>query len=109
MLTCFLSKQKTAFEMRISDWNSDVCSSDLANKLRYYIGGGYNNLQGPVINSSFDRYSLSSKLSGNAGTNVTFTNSLNAVRTVGKRVQADIAVSGANSGDRKSTRLNSSH
>ncbi|HEY9560052.1 MAG TPA: TonB-dependent receptor [Anseongella sp.] len=72
--------------------------SGTANKLRYYIGGGYNNLQGPVINSSFDRYSLSSKLSGNAGTNVTFTNSLNAVRTVGKRVQADIAVSGANSG-----------
>src|SRR3546814_17728035 len=23
-----LSKQKTAYEMRISDWNSDVCSSD---------------------------------------------------------------------------------
>src|SRR3546814_5001259 len=31
---CFLSffffKQKTAYEMRISDWSSDVCSSDLA-------------------------------------------------------------------------------
>src|SRR3546814_21076217 len=30
---CFLSifffKQKTAYEMRISDWSSDVCSSDL--------------------------------------------------------------------------------
>src|SRR3546814_1378039 len=25
----FLSKQKTAYEMRISDWSSDVCSSDL--------------------------------------------------------------------------------
>src|SRR3546814_6599870 len=24
-----LSKQKTAYEMRISDWSSDVCSSDL--------------------------------------------------------------------------------
>src|SRR3546814_2210423 len=24
-------KQKTAYEMRISDWSSDVCSSDLAN------------------------------------------------------------------------------
>src|SRR3546814_10253370 len=24
------SKQKTAYEMRISDWSSDVCSSDLA-------------------------------------------------------------------------------
>src|SRR3546814_3923192 len=26
---CFF-KQKTAYEMRISDWSSDVCSSDLA-------------------------------------------------------------------------------
>src|SRR3546814_4188209 len=28
--SCFLFKQKTAYEMRISDWSSDVCSSDLA-------------------------------------------------------------------------------
>src|SRR3546814_5246392 len=29
--SCFLFffKQKTAYEMRISDWSSDVCSSDL--------------------------------------------------------------------------------
>src|SRR3546814_19502261 len=26
----FFFKQKTAYEMRISDWSSDVCSSDLA-------------------------------------------------------------------------------
>src|SRR3546814_8059737 len=26
---CFVVKQKTAYEMRISDWSSDVCSSDL--------------------------------------------------------------------------------
>src|SRR3546814_17612580 len=33
MLRCFFFfffKQKTAYEMRISDWSSDVCSSDLA-------------------------------------------------------------------------------
>src|SRR3546814_2762285 len=30
MLICiFFFKQKTAYEMRISDWSSDVCSSDL--------------------------------------------------------------------------------
>src|SRR3546814_11224660 len=28
-LLCFFFKQKTAYEMRISDWSSDVCSSDL--------------------------------------------------------------------------------
>src|SRR3546814_8018815 len=26
---CVCVKQKTAYEMRISDWSSDVCSSDL--------------------------------------------------------------------------------
>src|SRR3546814_6874918 len=40
----FFFKQKTAYEMRISDWSSDVCSSDL---LRFpgdgapRAGGGY--------------------------------------------------------------------
>src|SRR3546814_11114859 len=30
---CFVFKQTTAYEMRISDWSSDVCSSDLADIL----------------------------------------------------------------------------
>src|SRR3546814_4609851 len=29
MYDCFFFKQKTAYELRISDWSSDVCSSDL--------------------------------------------------------------------------------
>src|SRR3546814_6640905 len=29
----FFFKQKTAYEMRISDWSSDVCSSDLPTHL----------------------------------------------------------------------------
>src|SRR3546814_3508821 len=29
LLSFFFFKQKTAYEMRISDWSSDVCSSDL--------------------------------------------------------------------------------
>src|SRR3546814_5003780 len=29
LLFVFFFKQKTAYEMRISDWSSDVCSSDL--------------------------------------------------------------------------------
>src|SRR3546814_11653974 len=29
MVFLFFFKQKTAYEMRISDWSSDVCSSDL--------------------------------------------------------------------------------
>src|SRR3546814_9029760 len=30
----FFFKQKTAYEMRISDWSSDVCSSDLSPRSR---------------------------------------------------------------------------
>src|SRR3546814_3195512 len=46
-LRFFYFKQKTAYEMRISDWSSDVCSSDLnplatilsaAMMLRYSLG-----------------------------------------------------------------------
>src|SRR3546814_4949371 len=33
----FVFKQKTAYEMRISDWSSDVCSSDLDEDL---VGAG---------------------------------------------------------------------
>src|SRR3546814_1031860 len=29
----FFFKQKTAYEMRISDWSSDVCSSDLQDRV----------------------------------------------------------------------------
>src|SRR3546814_16960997 len=34
----FFFKQKTAYEMRISDWSSDVCSSDLDPHQRRLIG-----------------------------------------------------------------------
>src|SRR3546814_4466899 len=36
----FFFKQKTAYEMRISDWSSDVCSSDLDRRLL-----GLNNIE----------------------------------------------------------------
>src|SRR3546814_8388817 len=29
LILCFFFKQKTAYEIRMSDWSSDVCSSDL--------------------------------------------------------------------------------
>src|SRR3546814_2050186 len=34
LLLFFFFKQKTAYEMRISDWSSDVCSSDLQYRQR---------------------------------------------------------------------------
>src|SRR3546814_14365276 len=33
----FFFKQKSAYEVRISDWSSDVCSSDLAPQARRFI------------------------------------------------------------------------
>src|SRR3546814_4264026 len=52
----FFFKQKTAYEMRISDWSSDVCSSDLD---RVKIGGAQDHggevLRRPVqAHSGFD-------------------------------------------------------
>src|SRR3546814_1666553 len=45
----FLFKQKTAYEMRISDWSSDVCSSDLPDSLEHVTIGI---LEGPVVQPS---------------------------------------------------------
>src|SRR3546814_8073520 len=41
----FFFKQKTAYEMRISDWSSDVCSSDLTNPGNETIKRGNPDLQ----------------------------------------------------------------
>src|SRR3546814_1468294 len=42
----FFCKQKTAYEMRISDWSSDVCSSDLEGdfvELKLHLGAVLSN------------------------------------------------------------------
>src|SRR3546814_12286876 len=36
----FFVKQKTAYEMRISDWSSDVCSSDLTRQRKFEAAAG---------------------------------------------------------------------
>src|SRR3546814_8172582 len=44
MIMClyfFFCKQKTAYEMRMSDWSSDVCSSDLILTARRRLIGGF--------------------------------------------------------------------
>src|SRR3546814_3349234 len=41
MFSFFFFKQKTAYEMRISDWSSDVCSSDLCAAESTFFEQGY--------------------------------------------------------------------
>src|SRR3546814_1486233 len=46
----FFFKQKTAYEMRISDWSSDVCSSDLAiTNVTIFDGTGTDPYPGEVL------------------------------------------------------------
>src|SRR3546814_3088618 len=49
MSLIFFFKQKTAYEMRISDWSSDVCSSDLAFAIGSAFGGFAGSLQAPLV------------------------------------------------------------
>src|SRR3546814_10619458 len=51
----FFFKQKTAYEMRMSDWSSDVCSSDLA---RMALGEAITNLAAAPI-GALDEVKLS--------------------------------------------------
>src|SRR3546814_7072832 len=86
----FFFKQKTAYEMRISDWSSDVCSSDLSQAARLCP-----RVQGrrPGYRPA-DRSTRSRRLHpGLRGT----------------RLGRPLGSAGTPPTDRKSTRLNSSH
>src|SRR3546814_7665557 len=53
MFVLFFFKQKTAYEMRISDWSSGVCSSDLegSGKGKVVVDGSSGK---PAITADFD-------------------------------------------------------
>src|SRR3546814_8386149 len=115
MFVCFF-KQKTAYEMRISDWSSDVCSSDLV----YPYGEISLALRQAVIDAGFagafgqhsgaaggsaDRFALPRfPLNEAYGALDRFRLLANALPLpVSGVTPSDTAI------DRKSTRLNSSH
>src|SRR3546814_4188393 len=87
---CFCFKQKTAYEMRISDWSSDVCSSDLGDEGQmfksYEKGRAFKEDEG-ILEAAFD------------GSHGWFWRN---------RGSSDVTVT-LRTRDRKSTRLNSSH
>src|SRR3546814_9552618 len=49
-LLFFFFKQKTAYEMRISDWSSDVCSSDLPQRINA-SGNAHKRERGDFVHS----------------------------------------------------------
>src|SRR3546814_14689698 len=62
MFSCLFFKQKTAYEMRISDWSSDVCSSDLvvlsAPNINEPILGGSAQISGSFTVASANELSI---------------------------------------------------
>src|SRR3546814_5473476 len=101
----FFFKQKTAYEMRISDWSSDVCSSDLGYAVRYALAA----LKG-VGERAMEELVAERRADG------PFTSLSDLARRVdprllNKRQLETLTAGGAFDSieDRKSTRLNSSH
>src|SRR3546814_2467233 len=63
----FFFKQKTAYEMRISDWSSDVCSSDLGGSYQRQTANEYQHLSNPGSQGSFDFSGLAPILGPDVG------------------------------------------
>src|SRR3546814_2172970 len=103
----FLCKQKTAYELRISDWSSDVCSSDLSEgeacghtrpmgtsvrRQRAAVGRADPEIAAGVVEARLDLGSI-----------------FRDQRAGQHEGRAAAAREGRTHRDRKSTRLNSSH
>src|SRR3546814_6689066 len=107
----FFFKQKTAYEMRISDWSSDVCSSDLQR-----IGDDQRQRARALLRDPDDR--AVEQIGGRSraqGPSLAVGDHLaRAVEHVidlvmGDPMRADRRAGVEHALDRKSTRLNSSH
>src|SRR3546814_9224249 len=117
----FFFKQKTAYEMRISDWSSDVCSSDLLlevfgavvvaeEALRIAGEPGIAALLLEGIGDALDHLGIAQRL---AGLFVDEDRQRHAPQALARnapvRPLLDHRAQAIAPGDRKSTRLNSSH
>src|SRR3546814_3242350 len=127
-ISCFFFKQKTAYEMRISDWSSDLFSSDLIS-FDIENDGGYIQLNltnpdpvgdrpNPTTNEIHRRVFNATnpdtpyQVVGNADPNGTFkdfTAASGVLYEYRARALAGEFFTDSTDTDRKSTRLNSSH
>src|SRR3546814_3593798 len=108
----FFFKQKTAYEMRISDWSSDVCSSDLASS--YLVAPLVENPRVAAVTGN-PRIRTRSTLIGRIQVGE-FSSIIGLIKRTQRVYGQMFTVSGVCSAfrrkaleDRKSTRLNSSH
>src|SRR3546814_3858758 len=79
----FFFKQKTAYEMRISDWSSDVCSSDLNSHTdpgKYWDWARYYSLINPTSGTTTILDSFESSV-GHFVTSPTYSGSTTGVST----------------------------
>src|SRR3546814_13276348 len=98
VMDVFVFKQKTAYEMRISDWSSDVCSSDLRRQ-----GRGRRRDPGPrLVGRPFERLFAGAAPRGGQGVET------RPPRPVRPESFADRRADGADAYDRKSVVLGKS-
>src|SRR3546814_10558891 len=111
MTSFFFFKQKTAYELRISDWSSDVCSSDLQRPLgqramvtRHPVGpvAGFSPWNFPV---NLMVKKIAPALAAGCVVIAKAPEETPGCTSAVMRCIADAGIAG----DRKSTRLNSSH
>src|SRR3546814_4066720 len=114
-----LFKQKTAYEMRISDWSSDVCSSDL----KMLVAGDFSNPdQSQANHHSSSHFYLSDIYASYLSRFALSTDSGHGLKlciekdrygrrgeNAARRQRGAAVACLVRQSDRKSTRLNSSH
>src|SRR3546814_8821265 len=113
----FFFKQKTAYEMRISDWSSDVCSSDLRefatplpNDAKRSVLSRYGYPQETWVETGTYLGETTAFLSKNSNKVITIEPSEELFSKAANRIKSSPNVEVLPGGsDRKSTRLNSSH
>src|SRR3546814_9475549 len=107
----FCFKQKTAYEMRISAWSSDVCSSDLGPEADT---GGEQSLQPGLVGEEDeigfdDGADQPPELVSRMSVILSARQRLRAGQTAQQQRPRPFVDDGREGPDRKSTRLNSSH
>src|SRR3546814_9942560 len=115
----FFFKQKTAYDRRMSDRGSDVCSSDLVRRKAALKGGTPPPAQGSqmpqliLIRHGQSRWNLENRFTGWWDVDVTEKGVAEAIAAgelmKAKGIAPDTCFTSVQSRDRKSTRLNSSH